>query len=707
MKTKVVLTSIIIAFVSICGLLVIESGILSYLPAKGLIPLASQTEIDADAAEETTETAKPQDKTLTAPNPEDYDFSEFKAIHAKLETRTLGSLYDQAQRNDDPGKYKFQLEFTSKGASISNVILSEFDDRAPEDAQPLVLLSSPANSSVGNTLANGNFIMVVAGKETKFPLNKLNWKMTGDSIRQPNNSEKIAFEAMLKDANGKEAFKFIKTYRVVPGSYLIECDLVVENLSTQDVNVQFEMYGPGRMSQEDSRSDMRKVIAAYLMPKGDIETEKLDNNKLRKYTKERKSIDAKLKINKNDESAKTTLDNLIEELRLKHKVAGTHYIWGAATNKYFAAILRPVPAQGDWLQGVVSEPASYSDPDDPELEGKKAGDQVSSGFSMKVQDVNLSAAGQDNSSRTFNFQLYMGPKDVDLFKDNPEYNKLAYLKTIDFRTCCCPASVIAPLVFGIMAFMSWSYNAMGPLGNYGVVIMFIVFLVRLLMHPVTKKSQISMMRMQKLGPMMEEIKKKYANNKQEMNKKVMELYKQQGVSPVSSFLPMMIQMPVWISLWTAINTSIELRGAGFLPFWITDLSSPDALIRFSEFTVPFLGWHIDSFNLLPILMGVVMFLQQKLMPHSKATEQTNPQVAQQQKMMMIMMPLMFPIMLYKGPSGVNLYIMSSISAGVIEQIIIRKHIREKEEDESRGLVAVTKKTGGKVKKKKPKPFFKS
>jgi membrane protein insertase Oxa1/YidC/SpoIIIJ len=105
-------------------------------------------------------------------------------------------------------------------------------------------------------------------------------------------------------------------------------------------------------------------------------------------------------------------------------------------------------------------------------------------------------------------------------------------------------------------------------------------------------------------------------------------------------------------------------------------------------------------------MGVVMFLQQKLMPHNTAA-QTNPQAAQQQKMMMIMMPLMFPIMLYKGPSGVNLYILSSITAGVVEQIVIRKHIREKEELESQGLVAVTSKTGGKVKKKKPKPFYKS
>ena len=81
-------------------------------------------------------------------------------------------------------------------------------------------------------------------------------------------------------------------------------------------------------------------------------------------------------------------------------------------------------------------------------------------------------------------------------------------------------------------------------------------------------------------------------------------------------------------------------------------------------------------------------------------------MAQQQKMMMIMMPLLFPIMLYKGPSGVNLYIMSSIGAGVVEQMVIRKHIREKEALEEQGLVAVTSKTGGKVKKKKPKPFYK-
>jgi YidC/Oxa1 family membrane protein insertase len=149
-----------------------------------------------------------------------------------------------------------------------------------------------------------------------------------------------------------------------------------------------------------------------------------------------------------------------------------------------------------------------------------------------------------------------------------------------------------------------------------------------------------------------------------------------------------------------------LRGAPFLPFWITDLSAPDAAIRFATVTIPLLGWKIDSLNLLPLLMGLAFYLQQKLMP-SQAAASSNPQAAQQQKMMMFMMPLLFPIMLYKAPSGLNLYIMASTFAGVIEQYVIKKHIREKEQAEAVGLVPATSKTGGKVKKKKPKPFFKT
>jgi YidC/Oxa1 family membrane protein insertase len=182
----------------------------------------------------------------------------------------------------------------------------------------------------------------------------------------------------------------------------------------------------------------------------------------------------------------------------------------------------------------------------------------------------------------------------------------------------------------------------------------------------------------------------------------MALYREQGASPFTGMLPMFVQMPIWIALYSAIYTSIDLRGAAFLPVWITDLSAPDALYRFSDtMSLPIVG---NTLNLLPLLMGVAFYFQQKLTPQQPVT---NPQAAQQQKIMKIMFPVMFPIFLYQAPSGLNLYIMSSVFAGAIEQYVIRKHIREREEAEAKGLVPVTKKTGGKVKKKKSKPFFRT
>ena len=121
--------------------------------------------------------------------------------------------------------------------------------------------------------------------------------------------------------------------------------------------------------------------------------------------------------------------------------------------------------------------------------------------------------------------------------------------------------------------------------------------------------------------------------------------------------------------------------------------------------IPLIGSFIgSSFNLLPILLGVAMFAQQKLTPMSAPP--TNPQAAQQQKMMLWMMPIMMLLFLYRAPSGLNLYIMASTAGGVVEQYVIRKHIKERQALEEAGLVPTTSKLGGKLKKKKPKPPIK-
>jgi YidC/Oxa1 family membrane protein insertase len=653
---KSILALILIGFVVFCGILVFECGLFdsSYTVGKSCI-LLQQTTVDEKPAAATASAGERAQLKVA-------DFINFGADNAAARSVTLGSI-------DPRSGFKFQLELSSKGAAISKATFSEFDDRDYKDPQPLVILS-PVRRADGSeilAMANANFVFVQQG--LKLALDRLHWKSYGVE-KDYDGSQAARFEAVIKDATGEPVVKLSKTYKAAVDSHLLDCSLTVENLSGTEQKVRFDLAGPLGLGREGVRGDMRKAVGGFRDSQGQVTSVRLDVRKLSKA----KSLDNR---------------------RLTKP--GTNFLWAAAVNKYFAAILVPVPAEGknfcDWVTGKAGRfynPDGYPDTGDETV-----------GVDLKIASSKLAAVGQADSIKTYNFQLYLGPKDKSLFDKNELYRDLGFVQVIDFMPCfCCPTAIIHPLAFGILAVMKWMY---GFVGNYGLVIIILVLLFRLAMHPITKKSQVSMSRMSKLAPKAEEIKKKYANNKAEMNKQIMALYREQGASPIMGFLPMMVQMPVWIALWSAVYASIELRGAPFLPFWITDLSVPDALVRFSTITVPMLGWKIESLNLLPILMGVAFYLQQKLMPSQAAA---NPQVAQQQKMMMIMMPLLFPLMLYKAPSGVNLYIMSSVFAGVIEQRVIKKHIREREEAESVGLVAATSKTGGKVKKKKPKPFYK-
>ena len=583
------------------------------------------------------------------------DVAALGADNAPPQTATLGST------NPESG-FKFRLELTSKGAAIEKAMFSGFDDRDYKDPQPLVILS-PVGDKV---FPMANKELIFTQRQSQLPLHKLHWKSLG-ARKNDDGSQSAAFEALIIDQNTKKPVtKLVKTYKVVPDSYMLDCDITIENLSNAEQRVRFNLAGPVGLGREGVRADMRKAVAGFRDSQDQVVSERLDVRKLRK--------------------ART-----VDDIRLTKP--GGDFLWIAATNKYFAAILIPVPQQGkNYCDWVADKTGQYYNPDQDQR--GDSGDETV-GVDLEIASTTLAPA----EKKIYNFQLYLGPKDKSLFDKNEYYKSLGFVQTIDFLACFCPTAIISPMAFGILATMRWMYIF---IPNYGVVIIIFVFMVRIALHPLTKKGQVSMSKMGTLAPKAEEIKKKYANNKAELNKQLMALYKKQGASPIMGMLPMMVQMPLWIALYSAIYASIELRGAAFLPFWITDLSVPDALFRFKTVTLPVFG-KLSTFNLLPLMMGVAFYLQQKLMPKPAAAS-ANPQAAQQQKMMMIMMPIMFPLMLYKAPSGLNLYIMASTFAGVIEQIVIRKHIREKEENESKGMVAVTKKTGGKVKKKKPKPF---
>jgi YidC/Oxa1 family membrane protein insertase len=683
MSIRTVFVLVLAGFCLLCGGLVVESGVLpalvrgdtgreqsqaSHQPWILLQQTAEvqtppgQTEPDRPDADST---AAPAGTQLTAAAGEDYTAIGGTAFDVNV---PIGSV-------DPASGFKYRLVLDSRGAALRTATFSGFDDRTSEPPKPLTFLS-PIDIDGHQVLSMATRELSLLDQKRRLPLDELDWAVLGVE-KLDDGGERASFEATIVDSHDRPVLRLTKVYTIRRDTYLADVAFTIENLAAEKERVQYVLTGPVGLEREGLRSEMRKVVAGFRDPDGQVVSSRLDMRALAKATTR-------------------------QERGLQSRNPRAAFLWAAAVNKYFAAIVVPEPRAGqsaaDWVAGKWG---TYYNPDE-DRKGNSGDETI--GLALESRPAVLDSADSNDRAATYQFQLYLGPKDKSLFDKNPLYKSLGFVQTIDFQGCCCPSSIINPLAFGILAIMDWMHGFWPH--NYGIVIIILVLLMRLVLHPVTKYSQVSMHKMSKLAPRAEEIKKKYADNKAEMNKKLMELYREQGASPIMGMLPMFIQMPIWIALWSAIYTSIDLRGAPFLPFWITDLSAPDAVFSFPAVTIPIVGWKLHSLNLLPILMGVAFYLQQKLMP-SQAGAATNPQMAQQQKMMNILMPLLFPLMLYNAPSGVNLYIMASTFAGVLEQYVIRKHIREKEAQEGQGVVPATSKTGGKVKKKKPKPFFRT
>jgi len=316
-------------------------------------------------------------------------------------------------------------------------------------------------------------------------------------------------------------------------------------------------------------------------------------------------------------------------------------LWAGVKNRYFAAAIKPM-SSGVVVAGRVSAVGEHN---------------VSAALGSRI--ITLPA----RTAQTDEFMFFVGP-------NSPEVRAVAeYQEFVGIHKMPSPA-VITKLFIGILhAFHSVA-------GNYGVAIIMLTILVRFALHPLTRKSQKSMAGMSKLGPKMKEIKAKYKDDRKRQQEEMMKLYREHGVNPMGGCLPIILQLPILIGLFGALRYSIELRHAPFL-LWINDLSQPDALTMLPA-TLPFVGGM--PLNVLPILLIVAMFLQQRLTPRTTGGD---PQAEQTQKMMMWMMPAMFGFLFYGMPSGLVLYFMTSTGLGALESHLIRRHIAKLEEQPPR------------------------
>jgi YidC/Oxa1 family membrane protein insertase len=319
------------------------------------------------------------------------------------------------------------------------------------------------------------------------------------------------------------------------------------------------------------------------------------------------------------------------------------YAWGAIAGKYFTLIAVPLTDRADMVFSTRSEPGI---PDSSRMCLVRPA--VAAG---SVSDV---------------YRFYMGPKSQNALGVYDTAANSFKLRDLQLIKVANTSGILAPLEALLKWFLVIFYKI---IPNYGVAIILLTLLVRLLMFPLTKKGSDATLRMQSFSPKIKEIQEKHKDNPQKMNAEMSALYKKEGYNPLSGCLPMLIQMPIFFAMYNLFNTHFDLRGAMFIPGWIPDLSLPESIWNFAPFRVPILGW--SNLRALPFIYVASQLL------YGKVTQTPDQQGNAQMKMMLYLMPVMFFFILYDVPSGLLVYWIMSNVLTLVQQLAINKYLARK------------------------------
>lgn len=270
--------------------------------------------------------------------------------------------------------------------------------------------------------------------------------------------------------------------------------------------------------------------------------------------------------------------------------------------------------------------------------------------------MSMEASG---GSDKLTYSLYAGPVDKEVLYD---VDKNKYVALFNYTGL----DVVIHFLLWLLSLYS---NIPGV--NMGIAIIMLTITVKAVLFPLNLKAQSSMFMMSKLGPQMKELQEKFKDDRQQLGMAQMKLFKDNGVNPMAGCLPMFIQMPVFISLFSTIGEGFLIRHAPFFG-WIKDLSAPDAIASLS-FSIPLIGNDngTTNVNLLVFLYIITMLIQQSMMPKS-----TDPNQQQMQKSMKFMM-IFFAVLLYNYSSGLMVYFVASNILGMMESYFIKNKILPK------------------------------
>ena len=473
------------------------------------------------------------------------------------------------------------------------------------------------------------------------------------------------FVTEIADEKGNVVARMTRSFRLGSTGFDLAVEQRFTNLTANPMQVRLLQNGPGdRPYDPKTLTEVRRYHFGYLFPESRDPSQSFVSANGQLY-------------DRSTFSSQVAEGDPVVWPNEKSTEGGFTLSWFGSTDRYFAlAVHAPYapPTVASKALASVAEVSTFTN----QLTGPSEL-LFTSLWSPKV-------AVAPQSDAAFDLGLYAGPLDNRILGNAEPLAALNMRDLIVYlMSGCCSWCTFAWLADGLLWFLLFlkSYIVF----DWGLAIIALVVVVRLILHPIQKKSQISMQRFSKamtaLKPELDQLQKKFKDDPQRMQQEQWRLFKERGVSPagcVGGILPTFAQMPIWMALYAMLYFAFELRQqpAFFgifqsLDGWLflADLAEPDRFLNFPAVNLYF--FSVSSLNLLPILMGIVFYFQQKYMTPPMAPNMTDEQIAQQ-KMMKWMMVIMFPLMTYAAPSGLTLYILTSTCVGIYESRIIKKQV---------------------------------
>ena len=324
------------------------------------------------------------------------------------------------------------------------------------------------------------------------------------------------------------------------------------------------------------------------------------------------------------------------------------YLWNGIGGKYFVNLvvpLNPEKMDNSYYSTLINEENNYSN---------AQAICVRKPFSEDVED---------------SYYMYYGPREEKALKIfNVAENNSWKLSGLKLNECLNSNGWLGWLE----TILKWFMEVINKfVHNWGVSIIIMTILIKLLMFPFTKKQSLGTLKMQEIQPKIQAIQAKYKDNQQKLQQEMAKIYKDNGYNPMSGCLPMLVQFLILFAMYNLFNNYFEFRGSSFIPNWIEDLSSGDSIYTL-KFDIPFFG---NQVRILPFIYLASQLLFGKITGNGGTAAPGTSQA--QMQMMMYVMPVMFFVMFYNAPSGLLLYWTVSNIFQMGQQIIINKTMKQK------------------------------